>query len=85
MQTLSEVRAADVEYLVRQTMYTGYQWSSLIAPPAYIVYIIARKGRGDLSINKILRATWIGGFSGAAISGGGAYMGFPLDRLGILT
>lgn len=64
----------DTEYLVRKSMSTGYQWSSLVVPPAYIVYVAARKGRGYISLNKILRATWVGGLGGAAISGGIAYV-----------
>ena len=56
---------ADTEYLVRQAMNTGYQWSSLIAPPAYVAFVLARRGRAELSVNRILRATWIGGLGGA--------------------
>jgi len=73
MQT-SSAHAADTNYLVRQAMNTGYQWSSLFAPPAYIAFIIARKGRGNLSLNRFLRATWVGGITGATISGGAAYI-----------
>ncbi|KAF8201583.1 hypothetical protein BJ912DRAFT_945780 [Pholiota molesta] len=71
---ISDAHAADTEYLVRQAMNAGYQWSSLIVPPAYVAYIIARKGRGELSLNRILRATWVGGLGGVAVSGGAAYM-----------
>lgn len=71
---MSQPHAADTEYLIRQSMTTGYQWSSLIAPPAYVAFILARRGRAELSINKILRTTWIGGLGGASISGGGAYV-----------
>ena len=53
---------ADAEYLIRQLMTTGYQWSSLIVPPVYIAYVLRR--RGALSINRVLRATWVGGLSG---------------------
>jgi hypothetical protein len=63
MQT-SSAHIADTEYLVRQASSAGYQWSSLLAPPAYIAYITARRGRGALSLSKVLRATWVGGFSG---------------------
>ena len=52
------------EYLVRQAMTTGYQWSSLLVPPVYIAYVLARRGRATLSINRVLRATWVGGLSG---------------------
>ncbi|KJA18607.1 hypothetical protein HYPSUDRAFT_205284 [Hypholoma sublateritium FD-334 SS-4] len=77
---MSPPHAADMEYLVRQAMSTGYQWSSLIAPPAYVAYILARKGHAELSINRILRATWIGGLGGASISGGGAYVRYAYSR-----
>ncbi|PPQ86864.1 hypothetical protein CVT25_012583 [Psilocybe cyanescens] len=71
---MSSAHAADTDYLVRQAMNTGYQWSSLIVPPAYLVYIVARKGRGSLSLDRFLAATWIGGLGGAAAFGGAAYV-----------
>ncbi|KAJ3515966.1 hypothetical protein NLJ89_g1420 [Agrocybe chaxingu] len=40
----------------------------------YIGYIIARKGKGSLSLNKILRTTWVGGLGGAAVAGSGSYV-----------
>lgn len=61
---MSATHAADTEYLVRQSMNAGYQWASALVPPAYIAYIITRRGRGDLSLNRVLRATWIGGLAG---------------------
>ena len=54
----------DTEHLVRQAMATGYQWSSLLIPPVYVAYVLARRGRVALSINRVLRATWVGGLSG---------------------
>ena len=57
----------DTEYLIRQHMTTGYQWSSLIVPPVYIAYAL-RRGRGALSINRVLCATWVGGLSGKSAS-----------------
>jgi len=54
----------DREYLVRHAMTTGYQWSSLLVPPVYIAYVLARRGRVAFSINRILRATWVGGLGG---------------------
>jgi len=72
MQT-SSAHVADTQYLVRQASTAGYQWASLLVPPAYIAYVTARRGRGALSLNKALRATWVGGFSGAAAAGGAAY------------
>jgi len=64
----------DTEYLVRQAMTTGYQWSSLLVPPVYVAYVLARRGRGALSINRVLRATWVGGLSGTIASGGVGYL-----------
>jgi hypothetical protein len=61
---MSSAHTADTEYLVRQAANAGYQWSSLVIPPSYIAYIIARRGRGALSLNQILRATWVGGTGG---------------------
>ena len=54
----------DTEYLVRHAMTTGYQLSSLLVPPVYIVYVLARRGQIAFSINRVLRATWVGGLSG---------------------
>ncbi|KAH9484180.1 hypothetical protein JR316_0003660 [Psilocybe cubensis] len=71
---ISAAHAADTDYLVRQAMNSGYQWSSLLVPPAYITYVLARKGRGALSFNRFLRATWIGGLGGAAVFGGASYV-----------
>jgi len=64
----------DTEYLVRQAMTTGYQWSSLLVPPVYIAYVLARRGRVTLSINRILRASWVGGLGGTIASGGVGYL-----------
>jgi len=56
--------AADVEFLVRRSMTKGYQLFSLLTPPAYVTFILARKGRAQFSINRFLRATWVGGAVG---------------------
>lgn len=56
--------AADVEFLVRRSMTKGYQLFSLLTPPAYATFILARKGRAQFSINRFLRATWVGGAVG---------------------
>jgi len=64
----------DTEYLVRQAMTTGYQLSSLLVPPVYIAYVLARRGRTAFSINRVLRATWVGGLSGTIASGGVGYV-----------
>ena len=62
--SFSMVHQVDTEYLVRKSMTTGYQWSSLIVPPVSIAYVAVRRGRKYISLNKILRATWIGGLGG---------------------
>ena len=66
-RNMATTYAVDTSYLVGQAMSTGYQWTSLVVPPAYIASMIARRGRANhgLSLNKILRATWIGGLCGA--------------------
>jgi hypothetical protein len=56
--------AADVEFLVRRSMTKGYQLFSLLTPTAYATFILARKGRAQFSINRFLRATWVGGAVG---------------------
>ncbi|KAH6918782.1 hypothetical protein BKA70DRAFT_1416755 [Coprinopsis sp. MPI-PUGE-AT-0042] len=66
--------SADVDFLVRKAMNTGYQVFSLITPAAYTAFIIARKGRAAWSLNRTLRATWLGGLGGTAACGGGAYL-----------
>ncbi|KAF9532357.1 hypothetical protein CPB83DRAFT_847715 [Crepidotus variabilis] len=70
---MSSTHAADTEYLVRQAANSGYQWSSLLAPPAYMAYVVARRGRTSLSLNKVLRATWVGGLGGSVAAGSVAY------------
>ncbi|KAI9568935.1 hypothetical protein HD554DRAFT_631818 [Boletus coccyginus] len=66
--------AADVEFLVRRSMTKGYQLFSLLSPPAYVAFIFARKGRAQFSINRFLRATWVGGAVGCAAGGGFEYV-----------
>jgi len=65
--------AADTEYLVRKAAGTGYQFASLLIPPVYTALILARRGRGTLSVNRLLRATWVGGLGGGLTCGGLAY------------
>lgn len=65
------VRNADVEVLVRRSMTKGYELFSLLTPPAYTTFILARKGRGHFTMNRFLRATWVGGTIGCV--GGGAF------------
>ncbi|KAI6043036.1 hypothetical protein EDC04DRAFT_824505 [Pisolithus marmoratus] len=70
-QNQSFARDADVEVLVRRSMTKGYELFSLLTPPAYMALVLARKGRGHLTANRFLRATWIGGATGCV--GGGAF------------
>jgi hypothetical protein len=59
--TMAAIRPAqaDSEYVIRHGMTKGYQIFSLIAPPAYAIWVLL--GKGKLSVNRLLRATWIGG------------------------
>ncbi|OJA11491.1 hypothetical protein AZE42_07873 [Rhizopogon vesiculosus] len=66
---LSAVHAADTEILVRRGMTKGYELFSLLTPPAYVAFVLMRKGRAHLTVNRFLRATWAGGAIGCA--GGG--------------
>ncbi|KAI0683636.1 hypothetical protein BC835DRAFT_1409359 [Cytidiella melzeri] len=66
----TRTHAADTEFFVRRGMAKGYQLLSLFAPPAYAVFAISRYGRSHLSVNRVLRATWLGGSAG--IVGGGS-------------
>jgi len=70
----SKAYGADAEYLVGKAINTGYQISSSIVPPAYMAFVFARRGRAFFSINRLLRATWVGGLVGTAGSGGLAYI-----------
>ncbi|KAI6036872.1 hypothetical protein BKA83DRAFT_194320 [Pisolithus microcarpus] len=60
-------RSADVEVLVRRSMTKGYELLSLLTPPAYTAFVLARKGRGHLTVNRFLRANWIGGAAGCYV------------------
>lgn len=59
------VPSADVEYMVRRGMTKGYQLFSLLTPPIYTAFILTRRGRTQFSMNRLLRATWLGGAIGA--------------------
>lgn len=63
-----ELTPADNEYLIRKGSNTGYRMLSIITPPAYTAYVLARRGRASFSINGLLRSTWIGGFVGTIFS-----------------
>ncbi|KAL4074678.1 hypothetical protein V8B97DRAFT_1732660 [Scleroderma yunnanense] len=54
------------------TRNSQYKWLRKVTPQpmpqrwkssygAYIAFVLARKGRGHLSVNRFLRATWVGG------------------------
>jgi hypothetical protein len=57
-------RLADTEYLVRRSLTKGYQLFSILTPPIYAGVSIFRKGRAHLTVNRLLRATWLGGAAG---------------------
>ncbi|KAH9998120.1 hypothetical protein BJV74DRAFT_237800 [Russula compacta] len=67
-------RLADTDYLVRRSMTKSYQLFSILAPPLYTGFSLFRKGRGYLTINRILRATWLGGAGGIACGGAFEYL-----------
>jgi hypothetical protein len=54
----------DVSFLVRRSMHKGYQLFSLFTPPIYTAFVLARRGRSQLTVNRFLRATWLGGVTG---------------------
>ena len=58
------MHAADTEFFVRRGMTKGYQFLSLLTPPLYVAFAISRYGRSHVSVNRILRATWVGGSAG---------------------
>jgi hypothetical protein len=61
---LEYARIADTQYLVRRSMTKGYQLFSILTPPVYIGLSLYRKGRGHITVNRLLRATWLGGVAG---------------------
>ncbi|KAI0273834.1 hypothetical protein BC834DRAFT_855794 [Gloeopeniophorella convolvens] len=63
-------RLADTEYLVRRSMTKGYQLFSILTPPIYAGFSLFRRGRGHLTVNRLLSATFYGGAAG--VVGGGA-------------
>ncbi|EJF62436.1 hypothetical protein DICSQDRAFT_57746 [Dichomitus squalens LYAD-421 SS1] len=62
---------ADIEYFVRRGMTKGYQLMSVVTPIVYTMFATTRYGRAHLNVNRLLRATWMGGSLG--IVGGGAF------------
>ncbi|KAH9997533.1 hypothetical protein BJV77DRAFT_1065153 [Russula vinacea] len=67
-------RIADTQYLVRRSMTKGYHLFSILTPPIYIGFILYRKGRAHFTVNRLLRATWLGGVAGIASGGGLEYV-----------
>jgi len=65
---------ADVEYMVRRGMTKGYQLFSLLTPPIYTAFVLTRRGRSYFTVNRFLRATWIGGAAGCVGGGGIEYI-----------
>ena len=60
----TQMHAADTEFFVRRGMTKGYQFLSLLGPPVYVAFAVSRYGRTHLSVNRVLRATWVGGSLG---------------------
>lgn len=58
---------ADIEFFVRRGMTKGYQLLSLLTPPLYAVFAVTRYGRSHLNVNRLLRATWMGGSLGMSL------------------
>ena len=65
--------AKDTEFLIRHSMFKGYQALSLLTPPLYTIITLCRRGRQGFTVNRLLRATWIGGGAGTAVGGGLAW------------
>ncbi|KAH8117212.1 hypothetical protein DFH11DRAFT_988577 [Phellopilus nigrolimitatus] len=68
--------SADREYLIRRSMSIGYQYFSLLMPPLYTAVVLSRRRMGAMpwSINRMLRASWIGGAVGVAQGGALEYL-----------
>jgi hypothetical protein len=64
MAALDAGHAADTEYLVRRSMTKSYQLFSFLSPPVYAAFVLTRRGTSGMSLNRLLRATWIGGALG---------------------
>ncbi|EKM55735.1 uncharacterized protein PHACADRAFT_256576 [Phanerochaete carnosa HHB-10118-sp] len=55
-------------------MTKGYEVLSLLAPPVYAAFAISRYGRSHVTVNRLLRATWVGGVTGIAAGGAFEYV-----------
>lgn len=65
---VTAAHAADTEFFVRRGMTKGYEIMSLLVPPAYAAFAISRYGRSQVTVNRLLRATWVGGSVGARLT-----------------
>lgn len=65
-----DASSADREFLVRRSMWKGYQYFSLVMPALYTGFVLSqrRMGAAPWNINRMLRATWIGGLVGKCVS-----------------
>jgi hypothetical protein len=61
---LENARTADTQYLVRRSMTKGYQLFSILTPPIYIGFNLFRKRSSHITVNRLLRATWLSGVAG---------------------
>lgn len=61
---LENARIADTQYLVRRSMTKGYQLFSILTPPIYIGFNLFRKRSSHITVNRLLRATWLSGVAG---------------------
>src|SRR5713226_3681700 len=61
---LENARIADTQYLVRRSMTKGYQLFSILTPPVYIGFSLFRKTSSYITVNRLLRATLLGGVAG---------------------
>ncbi len=64
---LEYARIADTQYLVRRSMTKGYQLFTILTPPIYIGFHLFRKRSSHITINRLLRATWLGGVAGMCL------------------
>lgn len=65
----NSARNADIEALVKRSMNHGYQLFSFLTPPLYTAFVLTRRpgGWNAFSLNRLLRATWVGGAAGMLV------------------
>ncbi|KAN0124041.1 hypothetical protein V8E52_002531 [Russula decolorans] len=71
---LENARIADTQYLVRRSMTKGYQLFSILTPPIYIGFNLFRKRSNHITVNRLLRATWLSGVAGIGSGGAVGYV-----------